>query len=462
MAKIDNLDDFLKDIANTIREKKGTNAPINAQNFSSEIASIASGGVAPILLPKDVNFRDYDGTILYAFSKDEFLALEALPKLPTQSGLICQEWNWDLEEAQAYVQKYGILEIGATYITDDGKTRLYISIEQQKNTEVILLFKQSVANSVVVDWGDGTQETNDITSFYSRTHTYQQAGDYIITLDVTKGGTLTLGYNSEVYSVMGNAGYDYNLFYCCRLRKVEIGAHVTIVDRGTFRNCYKLTSVTIPNSVTSVGNYAFHTCRDLSHICVPRNATTLGDNVFQYCTRLSSVSLSNNLTKVSEYHTFDGCYALERITLPSKITRIVDYCFGNCQSLTQVVIPDSVTSINSYAFYVCKGLPSINLPNGITKITNSLFYQCLSLDAIVVPNSVTTIENYAIYACKILILIDFRTFTAVPTLSATTALQNIPEDCKIVVPDDLYDEWIAATNWSTYASYIIKASEFNG
>jgi hypothetical protein len=27
------------------------------------------------------------------------------------------------------------------------------------------------------------------------------------------------------------------------------------------------------------------------------------------------------------------------------------------------------------------------------------------------------------------------------------------------VPDSLYDEWIAATNWSTFADYIYKASE---
>lgn len=40
MAKNDNLTDFLTDIANAIRSKKGTNAKINPQNFSSEISSI--------------------------------------------------------------------------------------------------------------------------------------------------------------------------------------------------------------------------------------------------------------------------------------------------------------------------------------------------------------------------------------------------------------------------------------
>ena len=44
MAKNDNLKDFLTDVADAIREKKGSTDPINPQDFSSEIASIQSGG----------------------------------------------------------------------------------------------------------------------------------------------------------------------------------------------------------------------------------------------------------------------------------------------------------------------------------------------------------------------------------------------------------------------------------
>ena len=43
MAKNDNLTDFLTDVANAIREKKGTSDLINPQDFSSEIASIKTG-----------------------------------------------------------------------------------------------------------------------------------------------------------------------------------------------------------------------------------------------------------------------------------------------------------------------------------------------------------------------------------------------------------------------------------
>lgn len=43
MAKNDNLKDFLSDVADAIREKKGTSEPINPQEFSNEIKGIESG-----------------------------------------------------------------------------------------------------------------------------------------------------------------------------------------------------------------------------------------------------------------------------------------------------------------------------------------------------------------------------------------------------------------------------------
>lgn len=44
MATNNNLQDFLTDVANAIRTKTGTTQPINAQNFSTEILNIPTGG----------------------------------------------------------------------------------------------------------------------------------------------------------------------------------------------------------------------------------------------------------------------------------------------------------------------------------------------------------------------------------------------------------------------------------
>lgn len=54
MAKTDNLTDFLADIADGIRAKKGTTDKINPQNFRAEIESI-QGGAADSPLPIEVS-----------------------------------------------------------------------------------------------------------------------------------------------------------------------------------------------------------------------------------------------------------------------------------------------------------------------------------------------------------------------------------------------------------------------
>lgn len=44
MARVNNLTDFLTDVADAIREKKGTTEPINASDFDTEIQNLPSGG----------------------------------------------------------------------------------------------------------------------------------------------------------------------------------------------------------------------------------------------------------------------------------------------------------------------------------------------------------------------------------------------------------------------------------
>ena len=72
MAKNDNLKDFVTDIADAIREKKGTTDLINPQNFSDEIRSLATESDlmdTPVLPPSEyVN----DGKIYRVHSGAEY------------------------------------------------------------------------------------------------------------------------------------------------------------------------------------------------------------------------------------------------------------------------------------------------------------------------------------------------------------------------------------------------------
>ena len=436
MAKNNNLTDFLTDVADAIRTKKGTTAKINPQDFSSEIASIPAGGSATVS-KSDVNFYDYDGTLLHSYSKDEFLALSALPDLPTREGLTCQGWNYTLAKAKGYVTSYGVLDIGATYITDDGKTRLYIKIAANGRMNVPLYFSQTVANGVTIDWGDGsTTQTLTGTGNKNTTHTYASIDDYIITLKVTSG-TLGLGNGNSAYSVMGSTTNNGKV-YCNMLQKAEIGSSVTSIGNSAFKNCSSLSSIVIPSGVTSIENSAFQNCYSLSSIVIPSNVTSIGNS------------------------TFNGCYSLSSIVIPSNVTSIENSAFSYCYSLSSINIPEGVKSIGNSAFDGCYSLSSINIPEGVTSIGNSAFKNCYSLSSIVIPSNVTSIGNNTFSYCTGMSYYDFRASQSVPTLSNTNAFNNIPSDCKIVVPDSLYSSWTTATNWSTYKSKIVKASNFNG
>lgn len=414
MAKNDNLTDLLRDVADAIREKKGTTELINPQDFSAEIASIQSGGGGGVvsLSPKAVNFRDYDGTILHAYSKEEFLALNELPPLPTREGLVCQGWNYNFDDAIAYVTEYGVLEVGATYITDDGKTRLYIRIATEGRMDVPLYFSQTIANGVTIDWGDGSElQTLSGTGKVNTTHHYDSVGDYCIVLDVAEGCILDLGHASSSYCVMGSTSNEYKV-YCNMLQRAEIGNGIVGIGKYAFCRCQSLAFITIPQGITLIDDYIFYYCYSLVYVVVPKQLVTIGVYAFAFC------------------------YALETIALPCEMDFMGQYCFYTCESLKKIIFPN------------------------LEEIKNSLLRKCSCLLSAIMPTSIKKIGGYVFNTCYGLAYCDFSAFSEIPQMD-TYVFANVASDCKIIVPDALYDTWIAATNWSTYASNIIKKSEWD-
>lgn len=80
MAKTDNLIDFLEDIADGIREKKGTTDPINAQDFRSEIDSIETDGAPDLENFYMTWILDYNKIIDEGFSANNRQAATAVTK----------------------------------------------------------------------------------------------------------------------------------------------------------------------------------------------------------------------------------------------------------------------------------------------------------------------------------------------------------------------------------------------
>ena len=200
---------------------------------------------------------------------------------------------------------------------DDGKTRLYITVPASAmpdrpppRNQVPLYIQQTVANGVTIDWGDGTAvETLPGTGKVNTTHTYEQAGDYVISLEPAEGCELDFGNGSSSYCVMGETFRGYSNI----LRKVYIG-----------------------KNVRSIANYAFQDCLCLSSVFFHDSPTAFWPEAFNRC-------------------------PIESIIIPSKVTKIYDSCFEFCTSLLSVVIGERVEDIYDRAFEQCRNLKDVYL-----------------------------------------------------------------------------------------------------
>ena len=222
-------------------------------------------------------------------------------------------------------------------------------------------------------------------------HTYSQAGKYTVKCD---GTTLAS-------ALFGQSNNDNN-FYCTAIRIATI---TTITSN--FGYCGNVSTVILSKSVTALNNYSFRKAISLQFLVIPNSVTFLGTSVFV------------------------DCYCLSSVVIPANISSIGIFLFQNCRNLTSMVL------------------------SNITSIPNGLVFACAGLRSIKIPKTVTSVGTEAFSACSVLTEYDFSKLEEIPTLANTNAFNGINKIAKIKVPSALYDEWVAETNWLTYADYIV-------
>lgn len=397
MAKNDNLQDFLTDVANAIRNKKGTSNLINPQNFSSEIESIESSS--------------FNVELFYGF--------------------------WQLKkDNQTYVLKvydtgkldYEIYTSSPTKYTDINYTIINDTIEFQfvsggssDNIEITVK-KFKYENDTLIDIN-----TNDIYN-----HILFSDGTLSVTENGSYGSTDSNGFNMVDVNVQGG-DYDIDVVYNDDgTQSLYIVDSDSSIDRNaTIKGLIDRTATTIniPSGVKSIARWAFSGCTGLTSVTIPDSVTSIGSFAFQFC---------NVLTKV---------------TMPSSVTSIEREAFYYCRGLTEVTIPDGVTSIENQAFYGCSSLTRVTIGSGVTSIRGGAFRDCSSLTSITIPSSVTSIDGATFYNCSKLTEMTILATTP-PTLGSTGAISSATTT--IYIPAGTLEAYSTATNWSNFASKFVE------
>lgn len=386
----------------------------------------------------DINFWDYDGTLLYSWTFAELATKTELPPLPSHDGLICQGWNWTLQDIKDAGRE---LDIGALYITDDGKTRLYVDVDTETWDDFVLNYWQSHHNATTVDWGDGTTpETKYDYSWVEHRHVYASSGSYVITMSVKAGTTMDLGSGGPGYMLIAKGETDIGR--CAMLTKVEIGERMTVVTEQTFRGCVRLKSVSFPAGVSCAPWRTFEQATQLRAVTVAFNASIKVS--FYNCSNLRAIATPKGTTQENDYAiantaarqiNFDmtaanQAQALERVHIKAvngKVGR-----FDSCRSLVEVTIPADATTFVAAAFQGDNALRRVTCLGDIASIPAQVFQRCYPLR-----------------------FVDLTHCTAVPTLSNVNAFDETHAQLEIRVPASLADAWKAATNWSSLADHIV-------
>lgn len=385
----------------------------------------------------DINFWDYDGTLLYSWTLAELATKTELPPLPSHDGLVCQGWNWTLADIKDAGRE---LDIGALYITDDGKTRLYVDVDTETWDDFVLNYWQDPKNATTVDWGDGTTpETVNKDSWIEHRHVYASSGSYVITMSVREGTTMRLGHDSWMLIAKGEADSGR----CAMLRRVEVGARVTRTALRCFRNCCRLESISLPQTSKVNANQAFvqcpqlrvfvaadmdeirqtfYRCANLRAIATPKGTTQSNDEYAITSTAVRQVNFDMTAARAVE--------GLERVRIKAVNGQVRD--FSSCRALLEVTIPADATTFVAAAFQGDNALRRVTCLGDIASIPAQVFQRCYPLR-----------------------FVDFTHCTAVPTLANVNAFDQTHAQLEIRVPASLADAWKAATNWSSLADHIV-------
>lgn len=419
---------------------------------------------------------DYDGTTL----KEEWLQTGqefTLPNFPTHDKLLAQEWSspYPIVNGKITVEDNDVVA-GVVYETKSGLTEVDIDLTPSSITSLTVWFSMAGTK----DWGDGTINT-------SNTHTYADYGKYTITCDGTQ---FVSGYSD-----LGILGGDTEEVYYCEA--VRIGGNVTVV--GDFAYVYGIKYITLPTSVVEFTDQYTEMNLDADNIILPSSVTS-----FQ------KVYVSKNLVLPNTLTSFDSLVynGHEALILPTSMTEagtITAKCVKEMrfpaipnitgaltlESVSKITIPDGVVTANNIILdsltdivfgesvevvknlTVGSSMKYINLPEGLTSIGQisgkgllELYYpdeitkfvaprSSDKLERVSFPPNITSASGSSFGSPRM--VLDFRRSKAVPPLINAISGELVTA----VVPDSLYDEWVASSVWSTYAHKIFKESEVN-
>lgn len=134
-------------------------------------------------------------------------------------------------------------------------------------------------------------------------------------------------------------------------------------------------------------------------------------------------------------------FGIHSMSIRKNNTVVVDWGDGTQDTYNNVPLIHTYSQSGEYLVSISDGITNINVTNGDVQYN---------------PNALVEICSFGTK----LSTIDLSRCAQIPILRSTTSVINLPAEYRILVPDELYVQWIAADNWKdpNIRSHIVKYS----
>ena len=382
---------------------------------------------------------DSEGKVSFTLEYDTYTYVMSHDGYKTVRGSV----TFDSEHINFNVTLEPVLAGNVMQLVWDSSESAEISTRTDLGDGIIL----SDDATAVIEWGDGT--TTDFEHPTDFEHTYEQEGEYTVTVTILDGtvehlGVYCFGETSALKSISFPDGLEYladSAFReCTNLESVTFHPYentLSYFEGHVFYGCEKLNSISIPDSLTELGDACFQYCASLNNIKLSNQLSNLPQYCFANCTSITSFTSPQNI-RIIDTFCFEGCTGLEEFTGSFNLLSIEGFCFEGCTSLENVVLyttEESIPYVGSYCFAQCTNLQNIVLPGNLEYISDSCFENS-GLTHIIIPDTVTGIGEYAFTDCTDLVSVLISNNSNLMDL-ATACFQNCTSLSGINLPDGL-------------------------
>jgi hypothetical protein len=246
-----------------------------------------------------VTFVDYNAAVL----KTQVVSSGSSatpPSAPYHMNMTFDGWIGD------YTNISGNVTVIASYTTIDDK--LYSSISLTASTGLSPTFyihNDGLANSVVINYGDGISVTSSGIGDLSFNHTYSHYGNYVISIS---GTNFYLGNSTPTSFLTGN--------YAAASTRCYNSPTSSITNTISFFNSSNISSVLL-NGGTSIGVASMLGCTSLRSIVIPSTIESIGDSAFAGCINLKAYILLDATPPIlSNSNAFAGIPSDAKIYVP--------------------------------------------------------------------------------------------------------------------------------------------------